>query len=138
MPDTVIDAISRYYRLCNANTHGMFPTSEESDRVIQVARESMAAFLGAPSWREVSFGANMTTLNFSLSQAIARELKAGDEIVITALDHEADRGPWLNLRERGAVVKEVALRPAWARSGGLPTLSVPSTTLRPCGASRAQ
>ncbi|HEV7517238.1 MAG TPA: cysteine desulfurase-like protein, partial [Thermoanaerobaculia bacterium] len=111
VPDVVIEAISRYYRTTNSNTRGYFPTSRESDVVVDAARESAAAFLGAPSAREVSFGANMTTLNFALSHALVREMRPGDEIVITQLDHEANRGPWLNLRERGIEVREVALRP---------------------------
>lgn len=111
VPEAVIEAISHYYRTANANTHGEFVTSRESDHVVMTAREAMAAFLGAPGWREISFGQNMTTLTFSLSQALVREMKPGDEIVITQLDHEANRGPWLHLRERGIVVREVALRP---------------------------
>lgn len=111
VPRQVIEAIANYYRTCNANTHGMFVTSEESDAVIQGAREAMAAFLGAPSWREISFGANMTTLNFALSHALGRAMQPGDEAVVTQLDHEANRGPWLGLRERGVAVREVALRP---------------------------
>jgi cysteine desulfurase family protein (TIGR01976 family) len=110
VPRPVIDAISGYYRTCNANTHGEFPASRESDRLMLEAREAAAAFLGAPSWREISFGQNMTTLNFALSHALAREMKPGDEIVITQLDHESNRGPWLLLRERGINVREVALR----------------------------
>lgn len=110
VPQRVIDAVAAYYRTNNANTHGAFVTSRESDEIVRGAREAAAAFLGAPSWREISFGANMTTMNFSLSQALAREMKPGDEIVITELDHEANRGPWLNLRERGIVVREVALQ----------------------------
>ena len=110
VPQSVIEAVADYYRTCNANTHGAFITSKESDEVIHGAREAVAALLGAPSWREISFGANMTTLNFSLSQALAREINPGEEIAITELDHEANRGPWLALRERGIVVREVALR----------------------------
>jgi cysteine desulfurase family protein (TIGR01976 family) len=111
VPEAVISAISHYYRTSNANTHGEFVTSRESDHVVMTARETMAAFLGAPSRREISFGQNMTTLTFSLSQALVREMTPGDEIVITQLDHEANRGPWLNLRERGIGVREVSLRP---------------------------
>jgi cysteine desulfurase family protein (TIGR01976 family) len=111
VPQAVMAAITDYYTLCNANTHGQFVTSQESDRILQETREVLAAFLGAPSWREISLGANMTTLAFSLSRALARDLKPGDEVVITQLDHEANRGPWLTLAERGAVLKEVALRP---------------------------
>ena len=52
----------------------------------------------------------MTTLNFALSAAIGRTLKEGDEVLITQLDHEANRGPWLRLQERGAVIQEVKLK----------------------------
>ena len=110
VPQQVIEAVAGYYRTCNANTHGAFETSRETEEVIHGAREAVAAFLGAPSWREISFGANMTTLNFSLSQALVREMRPGDEIVITELDHEANRGPWLGLRERGIAVREVGLQ----------------------------
>ena len=111
VPQPVIDAVSDYYTRCNANTHGQFVTSFESDQVIHETREALAAFLGAPSWREISLGANMTSLAFSLSRALTRTLTPGDEIVVTQLDHEANRGPWLTLQERGAVIQEVALRP---------------------------
>ncbi|MFL6232984.1 MAG: cysteine desulfurase-like protein [Thermoanaerobaculia bacterium] len=111
VPEPVIAAMSIYYRTSNANTHGEFPTSRETDRLLHETRETVAAFLGAPSGREVSFGQNMTTLTYSLSYALAREMAPGDEIVITQLDHEANRGPWLNLQERGIVIREVALRP---------------------------
>jgi len=111
VPEAVIAAISGYYRTSNANTHGEFSTSRESDRLLQETREAVAAFLGAPSWRQVSFGQNMTTLNYALSHALVKMMAPGDEIVITQLDHEANRGPWLALQERGIVVREVALRP---------------------------
>jgi cysteine desulfurase family protein (TIGR01976 family) len=111
VPEPVIAAMADYYRTSNANTHGEFPTSRETDRLLHETREAVAAFLGAPSGREISFGQNMTTLNFSLSHALVRRMAPGDEIVITQLDHEANRGPWLNLRERGIGVREVALRP---------------------------
>ena len=111
VPEAVIEAISGYYRTSNANTHGEFPTSRESDRVLHETREAVAAFLGAPSWRQVSFGQNMTTLNYALSHALVKTMAPGDEIVITQLDHEANRGPWLALQEQGIVVREVVLRP---------------------------
>ncbi len=111
VPETVIDAVAGYYRTSNANTHGEFPISRESDRLLHETREAVAAFLGAPSWRQVSFGQNMTTLNFALSHALVQGMAPGDEIVITQLDHEANRGPWLALQERGIIVREVAMRP---------------------------
>ncbi len=111
VPRDVITAIADYYGTSNANTHGMFPASTETDALIIATRETVAAFLGAPSGETVSFGANMTTLCFSLSRAIGRSLRAGDEVLITQLDHEANRGPWLSLREQGIVVREISLRP---------------------------
>lgn len=111
VPQQVIDAIAHYYQNSNANTHGAFLTSQETDAVMDTARQKMADFLGAEGPETISFGQNMTTLNFSLSRAIARGLQPGDEVLITQLDHEGNRGPWLALRERGIVVREVALKP---------------------------
>jgi cysteine desulfurase family protein (TIGR01976 family) len=109
VPRAVIDAIAEFYATCNVNTHGNFPPSREVDRCMLDARTAVAAFLGASSADTVSFGQNMTTLNFALSGAIGRTLAAGDEVVITQLDHEANRGPWLALQDRGVVVQEVRL-----------------------------
>jgi cysteine desulfurase family protein (TIGR01976 family) len=110
VPQPVIDAISQYYTTCNSNTHGSFITTHESDEMLLQTRNTVATFLGAPGPQCISFGANMTTLNFSLSHAIGRSLKEGDEVVITQLDHEANRGPWLTLEERGIVIREVLLK----------------------------
>ncbi len=109
VPQSVIDAISSVYSNSNANTHGQFATSMETDELINHARNQMAAFLGAESGNNISFGANMTSLNFVLANAIARSLQPGDEILITQLDHEANRGPWLQQRRHGIVVREVVL-----------------------------
>ena len=109
VPNAVIGAVADYYRRYNANIHGMFVTTNETDAMLQSAREAMADFLGAQSWRCISFGANMTTLNYALAHAIAKTMREGDEIVVTQLDHEANRGPWLNLRQYGVIVREVAL-----------------------------
>ena len=111
VPQPVIDAISQYYRTSNANTHGQFITSQETDTLLHRVRSELADFLGAESPETISFGQNMTTLCFSLSQALARTFSPGDEIVITELDHEANRGPWLALKEQGLTVKEVKLAP---------------------------
>jgi cysteine desulfurase family protein (TIGR01976 family) len=112
VPSAVIAAMTDFYATCNVNTHGNFPPSQEVDRRMQRARATVATFLGAGSADSISFGQNMTTLNFALSRAIARTLQAGDEVLITELDHEANRGPWLALEERGVVVREVRLEPA--------------------------
>lgn len=110
VPDQVIDAISGYYRTSNANTHGQFLTTRETDELMDSTRQWVADFLGAEGPHTISFGQNMTTLNYSLSRAIGRVLRPGDEILITQLDHEANRGPWLTLREQGINVQEVRLK----------------------------
>jgi cysteine desulfurase family protein (TIGR01976 family) len=110
MPRQVIESITNYYTTCNSNTHGCFVTTRESDLLLQETRRVVATFLGAKNLNCISLGANMTTLNFSLSRAIGRALKPGDEVVITQLDHEANRGPWLTLKEQGIVIREVALK----------------------------
>ncbi len=112
VPDRVINAISDYYKTSNANTHGEFITTHETDAVIAAMRTSMAALLGAENASTISIGQNMTTLNFALARGIARTLNPGDEVLITQLDHEGNRGPWLMLREFGIKVKEVMLRPS--------------------------
>ena len=110
VPQQVIDAIARYYQTSNANTHGAFITAQETDAVLDAARQAAACFVGAEGPHAISFGQNMTTLNFSLSRAIGRVLQPGDEVLITQLDHEGNRGPWLSLREQGIIVKEVRLK----------------------------
>ncbi|MGQ9766998.1 MAG: cysteine desulfurase-like protein [Anaerolineae bacterium] len=112
VPQRVIDAMRNYLVRCNANHGGAFRTSRESDTVLAAAHEAMADLLNARSAQEIVFGANMTTLTFAFSRAIGRKLGPGDEIVITRLDHDANRAPWLALRERGVVVHEVAFDPA--------------------------
>jgi cysteine desulfurase family protein (TIGR01976 family) len=111
VPQPVIDAIVDCYRHRNVNTHGNFRPSAELDRRMLEARCAVADLLGAHGYEQISFGQNMTTLAFSLSRAIGRTIRPGDEILITQLDHEANRGPWQSLQERGAVVREVPLLP---------------------------
>lgn len=109
VPYGVIGAIAEYYMHRNANTHGQFITSEESDAVIAQARSDVKAFLAAPETGSISFGQNMTTLNFLLSQAIGATLKPGDEIIVTDLDHDSNVAPWLALAARGAVIRRVPI-----------------------------
>jgi cysteine desulfurase family protein (TIGR01976 family) len=109
VPQCVIDAVSGYYRKSNANTHGAFITTQETDEVIDTMRRSVATLLGADDKDTISIGQNMTTLNFALARAISRVLNPNEEVVITQLDHEANRGPWLMLRDFGIKVREVRL-----------------------------
>jgi cysteine desulfurase family protein (TIGR01976 family) len=108
VPQTCIDAITQYLSSANANTGGAFLTSQRTDAVLAEAHTAMADFLNAADPREIVFGANMTTLTFAVSRAIGRTLKAGDEIVVTALDHDGNIAPWLALQEEGDVVVRMA------------------------------
>ena len=109
VPSSVIDAISNYYRQSNSNTHGEFITSKETDSIMDSMREKVAQLLGAESKECISIGQNMTTLNYSLSRGLSKFFKKGDEVIITELDHEANRGPWKTLESYGIKLVEVAL-----------------------------
>src|SRR5918996_2726111 len=95
-PDSVIEAIASYLRESNANLGGSFESSVRSDALVTEARLAASSFLGCTT-DEVVFGQNMTTLNFMLSRTLGRELSAGDEIIATKLDHDANVSPWLEL-----------------------------------------
>jgi cysteine desulfurase family protein (TIGR01976 family) len=109
VPQQVICAIENYFVNANANTCGAFETSHRNDAMIAATRAAMADFFHCES-NEVVFGQNMTTITFALSRAIARELKPGDEIVVTTLDHDANVAPWGALEEKGVVVRQVDIR----------------------------
>jgi cysteine desulfurase family protein (TIGR01976 family) len=104
VPQRVIDAISDYLQGSNANTGGAYATSQHTDIMIAGARAAMADFLACDP-DEVIFGANMTSLTFAMSRSIGRELNAGDEIVVTRLDHSANFSPWVALEERGVTIR---------------------------------
>ena len=110
VPQRVIDAISAYLMHSNSNTHGQFLTSHRTDEVLAGAHAAMADMLGCDS-DEIVFGQNMTTLTFALSRALGRELREGDEVVTTLLDHDANVAPWRALEERGVKIHAVKFRP---------------------------
>jgi cysteine desulfurase family protein (TIGR01976 family) len=97
----VVDAVADYLLNHNANTHWEYPTSHETDAIIESARSAFADFLNA-SANEIVFGPNTTTMIYHLSRALGRTLGPGDEIVITELEHHANVAPWQALEiERG-------------------------------------
>src|SRR4051812_26437524 len=111
VPQSVAEAVVDYLYHHNANTHWAYPTSAETDELIADARQTLADFLNAAPG-EIAFGANMTTLAFHLSRALAPQFNPGDEIIITELDHHANVAPWRTLeRERGVIVRCVKLLP---------------------------
>jgi len=105
----VMDAVQNYFLTANANAYGAFLTSRRTTEMILSSRAAMADFFNCDS-NEVVFGQNMTTITFALSRAIARELKPGDEIVVTTLDHDANVAPWRALEEKGVVIRQVNIR----------------------------
>jgi cysteine desulfurase family protein (TIGR01976 family) len=109
VPASVIKAMGDYLASSNANTGGAFPTSAATESVIDEARRAGADFLsGSPE--EIVFGPNMTTLSFALARSEERSLGSGDEIVVTALDHDANIAPWLAAAEHTeAAVRTVSL-----------------------------
>ncbi len=112
VPDTVRAAIDAALRDAAGNLGGSFPTSRRIAGIGDDARAAAARFLGCTA-DEVVFGQNMTSLNFALSRAFGRTLRAGDEVVVTALDHDASVSPWLELAEdTGIVVRTAGIDPA--------------------------
>jgi cysteine desulfurase family protein (TIGR01976 family) len=111
VPQTVVEAMNDYLYHHNANTHWAYPTSEETDAIIESARAVLAEFLNAMP-TEIVFGANMTTLSFHLARALGRGYERDDEIVVTELDHHANVAPWRALEEeRGVKVRMVKMIP---------------------------
>ena len=108
-----LDRMRGYLVAMNANHGGAFRASRESDAMVREARSAMADFLGASRPEQIVFGQNMTSLTMHVSRSLARELSAGDEVVVTRLDHDANVAPWLlAARDRGCTVKWVDFDPA--------------------------
>jgi cysteine desulfurase family protein (TIGR01976 family) len=110
--DTALQRIQQYLLQCNANHGGAFPTSVESDAILEEAHQAMADFYSAASAQEIVFGPNMTSLTLHISRSIARTWKPGDCIVVTRLDHDANVTPWvLAAKDRGCRVLWVDFHP---------------------------
>jgi cysteine desulfurase family protein (TIGR01976 family) len=108
-PDEVIDAIAGYLRESNANVGAPYETSQRTDALVEHSRQRAADFLGCTA-EEVAFGPSMTALSFLLTRALARALREGDEVIVTALDHDANVSPWLEIaRDLGIVVRVAGL-----------------------------
>ncbi len=107
-----LERMQQYLLQCNANHGGAFPTSIESDAILEEAHRAMADFYNAASPQEIVFGANMTTLTLHISRSIARTWKPGDSIVVTRLDHDANVTPWvLAAKDRGCRILWVDFHP---------------------------
>lgn len=112
-PQRVIDAIGHYLSHDNSNLSGAFVTSQNTDAVVDAARNAMADLFNARRPEEISFGQNMTSLTFAVSRAISQKWQPGDEIIVTRLDHDANITPWvLSAKDRGVTVRWLDFRPA--------------------------
>lgn len=106
VPSMVMDAVNDAMTTASSNLGGFFPASVRADHIWQNAHQAMADMLGAESKREIVIGSSMTALTLHLSRSIGRALTAGDEIIVTRMDHEGDVSPWLHMAEdHGLVVK---------------------------------
>jgi cysteine desulfurase family protein (TIGR01976 family) len=109
-PREVLNAVAASMRDASANLGGAFPTSVASDETMERGRDAAADFTGGEP-EGIAFGANMTTLNFLLAHAVARTMRAGDEIVVTRLDHDANISPWLLVAaDHDLVVRHAPIR----------------------------
>ena len=110
VPRECISAMTAYLERSNANHGGAFTASFETDALLDEVHAAGADFLGAYDPAEIAFGPNMTTITFSISRALGRDLRPGDEVVVTRLDHDANVAPWLAVAEdRGATVRWLEL-----------------------------
>ena len=109
VPRAVVEEMTDYLYHHNANSHWNYPTSAETDAVIERGRAALADFVGGEP-DEIAFGANATTLAFHVSRTLGRQFSSDDELVITELDHHANVGPWQALaRERGCPLRVVRM-----------------------------
>jgi cysteine desulfurase family protein (TIGR01976 family) len=110
VPDSVGEAIARCLREASANMGATYETSKRVAAVVSEAESKAAAFLGCEP-TEVIFGPNMTSLDFTLSRTAGRDFHAGDEILVSSLDHDGGVAPWLALAEdKDLKVQHIELR----------------------------
>ena len=131
-PRAVIDAIAEYLARDNANLGGAFATSRRTGDMVDAARLDVARFLNAVRPEEIVFGQNMTSLTFALSRVLARSWRAGDEVIVTSLDHDANVAPWLlAAADAGATVRtwEFHVEDCTLRTADLEGLVNPRTRL---------
>jgi cysteine desulfurase family protein (TIGR01976 family) len=112
VPRSVAEAMAHQLLYENANHGGVFATSRATDAMVTAARHAAVDFVGGDDAEEIVFGANMTTLTFHLARALQRTWRAGDEVVVTDSDHDANVTPWVRAAEAaGCRVQRIAVRP---------------------------
>ncbi|HEY0416003.1 MAG TPA: aminotransferase class V-fold PLP-dependent enzyme [Gaiellaceae bacterium] len=108
VPDEVGHAIANALRDASGNLGAPYATGRAVEAILARAKDDAGRFLRCAA-DEISFGMNMTTLDFALSRTASRDFSAGDEILTTQLDHDGGVAPWVELAEdRGLVVRVAA------------------------------
>jgi cysteine desulfurase family protein (TIGR01976 family) len=97
VPTRVAEKVLECLLYKSANLGGNFATSHLAEAAVGGARAAMADFLNAPSPDEIIFGQNMTTITLHVSRSIGKHFKAGDEIILSQMDHDANVYPWVLL-----------------------------------------
>ncbi|EKO3367812.1 cysteine desulfurase-like protein [Vibrio fluvialis] len=112
VPQSVLEKMTAYLGHYNSNLGGHYFSSQITTDLMQQAREHAQALLNAESSGNIIFGANMTSLTFSLSRAISRDWQVGDEVIVTALDHYSNVSSWQQAAEdKGAIVHQARINP---------------------------
>jgi cysteine desulfurase family protein (TIGR01976 family) len=102
---SVAERVADYLLTTSVQTGASYETSQQATARVAEARARMATLVGAARAEEIVFGHSTTVLMRFLATAMANQLQAGDEIIVTDFDHESNIGPWLTLRERGVIFR---------------------------------
>lgn len=109
--NSALDAMNQYWKNGSANVHGQFPTSKELEEIVVAAKNSLGDMLACKA-NEIAFGANATSMIFSVSRSLSRTWKKGDEIVLSEIDHHANIDTWLLAAlDKGVTVRWLTVDP---------------------------
>jgi cysteine desulfurase family protein (TIGR01976 family) len=106
VPLVAVERMTEALTTMQVNKGGAYEQSRRVTGAKERVRADVATFVNAAGPDDVAFGPNATTLIELLAQSFGRALRSGDEVVVTELDHHANRDPWRRLAERGVVVRE--------------------------------
>ncbi len=106
-----IDAITEYLTHYDVQLGASYATSEKASEKLNQATQNIQTYLNAAHLEEVIVGPSSTALVRILSLCLAQQWQAGDEVIITDVDHEANRAAWLELQKQGIVIRQWRINP---------------------------
>ena len=108
-PRAVVEAMSRYYETSNANVHRSIHTlGEEATELYEAARDRVQRFINAAAREEIVFTRGTTDGIGIVAEAVGRTLRAGDEIIVSELEHHSNLVPWqVTARDRGVIIRAI-------------------------------